>query len=531
MILYPAPRRFRPLDGSWDAKAAPRISFVRDLPAQGYRLRILPDGCFVEAADPAGLFYAGITLRQTENRCCEIEDWPDYPVRGIMLDVSRTKVPTMDTLRSIIDLLSGFKINHLQLYFEHAFAYAGHEAVWRDSSPFTPDEIRELDRYCRERFIDLVPNQNSLGHMERWLEHPQYRHLAELPEGGAPTPWGTIQEKATGLSAAAPETLEFLEDLYGQLLPCFTSSLFNAGCDEVFDLGLGKSRALCEEIGKGAVYARHIRALDSFAKKQGLRLMIWADMALKHSASLPGLPPDCILIDWLYEAGDPVEDHCRRLAASGHDFWICAGTSSWNSIAGRTANMISNVRECAATGRKYGAKGFLAADWGDAGHWQMLPVSFAGFVYAAAEGWYGEGQSNLSEALNHHVFGGTHDGAAWIELGNLYLQTGVFRCNATELFKILSSPASRGIDPSVGLENIERIRNGAKVLVCTGETKDEFDFTVDLLLFACDRAEDLIQKRTRVRGIPEELKLRYRELWLRRNRPGGLAESVGRMNV
>ena len=43
----------------------------------------------------------------------EIEDWPDFPARGVMLDISRDKVPPIETLFSLIDLLAQWKTNQL----------------------------------------------------------------------------------------------------------------------------------------------------------------------------------------------------------------------------------------------------------------------------------------------------------------------------------------------------------------------------------------------------------------------------------
>src|SRR4029079_2166283 len=71
------------------------------------------------------------------------------------------------------------KFNHLELYTEHTFAYRGHEEVWRDWSPMTPAEVRELDTYCSSRGVRLVANQNCFGHLERWFAHPRYAGLAE----------------------------------------------------------------------------------------------------------------------------------------------------------------------------------------------------------------------------------------------------------------------------------------------------------------------------------------------------------------
>src|SRR3990172_12382605 len=156
---------------------------------EGYHLTIGDERIGLVARDGAGLAHGFSTLvqlvRQFGRRLprLHIEDHPDFAHRGVMLDVSRDKVPTMETLYGLVDMLSEWKINQLQLYMEHTFAYQRHRAVWKDASPLTGEEILALDAYCRERHVELVPNQNSFGHMERWLIHKPYSELAEVPGG------------------------------------------------------------------------------------------------------------------------------------------------------------------------------------------------------------------------------------------------------------------------------------------------------------------------------------------------------------
>ena len=160
--------------------------------AQGYELSITPQQIRVVARDAAGIFYGVCTLIQileqtaldgtAELPCLTISDYPDFPARGVMLDISRDKVPTLETLLTLADMLASWKINQLQLYTEHTFTYRSHPTVWAEASPLSEQDILELDAYCRQRFIELVPNQNSFGHMHRWLKHPAYNHLAELPD-------------------------------------------------------------------------------------------------------------------------------------------------------------------------------------------------------------------------------------------------------------------------------------------------------------------------------------------------------------
>lgn len=80
---------------------------------------------------------AGCSTEKKNATCAE-----ERKIVGYMLDVSRFRVPTMETVKRQVDILADLGYNHFQLYTEHTFAYPGHEDVWREASPFTPDEMR-----------------------------------------------------------------------------------------------------------------------------------------------------------------------------------------------------------------------------------------------------------------------------------------------------------------------------------------------------------------------------------------------------
>lgn len=128
--------------------------------------------------------------------------------RGAMLDISRGKVPTMETLFGMVDFLADLKYSQLQLYVEgFSFGYPSFRNLWeKTETPLTPAEIRKLDQHCKERFIELVPNQNSLGHMQAWLATDEYKDLAECPEGYKLL--GLIDMKTTWLSRNKSSGLE-----------------------------------------------------------------------------------------------------------------------------------------------------------------------------------------------------------------------------------------------------------------------------------------------------------------------------------
>jgi hypothetical protein len=85
---------------------------------------------------------------------------------------------------------------------------------------------------------------------------------------------------------------------------------------------------------------------------------------------------------------------------------VCPGTSSWTSITGRTDNMLGTIENATTNGFRYGANGMLITDWGDMGHWQYLPVSYAGYAAGGALSWNSASRKdlNLNTFLNTYIF-------------------------------------------------------------------------------------------------------------------------------
>ena len=454
-----------------------------------------------------------------------------FAVRSYMLDISRDKVPTMGTLKQLVEILEKFNYNQLQLYTEHTFAYSKHEAVWKDASPMTAQEIRELDLFCAMHGIDLVPNQNSFGHLERWLVKPEYNHLAELPRGGAPLPWGGFKKDPTTLCPTDPASLDFLASLYDELLPNFESRLFNIGCDETFDLlGEGRSADAVKEKGEGRVYLDFLLKVAELVRKRGKRPMFWGDVILRHPELVPELPKDLIALDWGYEGNHPFMDEAAKFAAAGLDFYVCPGTSSWNSLAGRVENMRENMIAAERAGHTYGAKGFMVTDWGDGGHWQPLAASLPGLILGGNLAYSGSSAAkmDLEDALDAVM--GVPLGGTLLRLGTLYLRGGALRSNASELFRILTN--DRGYSRHPGLTDhvlaeisaiAEGCRHDAARFVGAAYPNvwaQEIMYMANLVDAACNRRDE-----KRLRFLREE----HGRVWRLRNREGGRADSLAKL--
>ncbi len=517
------------------------------LPQEAYRLETSPEGGVLAAATDAGFFYGLLCFRQLlvkPSRVPEIliEDAPDMPHRGYMLDVSRCKVPTMESLKALIDSLSLLRYNELQLYMEHSFAFAGEERVWYDSSPLTPAEIMEIDRYCHDRFIELVPNLNSFGHLERWLKFDEYRPLAESPE-----PWYCSGNDTWYQATLTPgaETLSFIDRLYAEYLPNFTGNSLNVGCDETLELGQGRSRELCADRGVHRVYLDHLAALVKLAARYGRRIQFWGDIILHEPELIPEIPEGVTALLWGYEADHPFREQCAKFRRAGIPFRVCPGTSTWNSITGRTANMLANIASAARCGYDAGADGFLLTDWGDGGHHQYWPISWPGI--AAASGWSWNVNAEIETLIPYAVdfaFNPDGDGtlgSCLLEFGRIpeaFSHPGVNCNNSWAVMNrpewsisrsLLQQTTRREIACAVRKlvswrRRIEKCPPRAPRLVL-----DELDNASSLARFALESMAARKGRRIDRAAWNDLLRHvigRHRDLWLARNRAGGLRESM-----
>ena len=127
------------------------------LKSEGYKIEIGDDGIFIEYGNNAGAFYALMTLNQiiTQTRnlpFLKIEDYPDFKIRGYMLDIGRNKIPKLQSILDTVDRISTLKINHFELYIEGApFSYTSFPEMWENTDTVTPEELMIIDEYCKYR--------------------------------------------------------------------------------------------------------------------------------------------------------------------------------------------------------------------------------------------------------------------------------------------------------------------------------------------------------------------------------------------
>jgi len=368
---------------------------------EAYRLIVKSNKITITACSNRGFLYGTATLIQLfkisrgEIGCVDIDDEPSYANRGYMLDVSRGRVPTMDSLKILVDRLALYKINQLQLYMENCLRLDGFEEIWSQTDPFTPEEILELDCYCNIRGIELVPCIATFGHLYDLLRSDSFGKYREIDDGiGEPFSWYNRMRYHI-INASDPESISLITKILDQCMPLFRSNKINICCDETFDLGKGKSASITQKMGYAEIYLSYVNRLVEYLQNKGKEVMIWGDVIQNHSQHLEKLNTQVTCLNWYYDYGAK-EESVKIFFDKGLKQYVCPSVSGHSRLVNDYDLSFTNIREMAKFGNQYHADGLLNTEWGDFGHINMPSLSIPCMIYGAAQAWNAEDDRDFS---------------------------------------------------------------------------------------------------------------------------------------
>lgn len=369
------------------------INLVNERIKDSYQLTTLGSKVKISSSNDQGIFNGVQTLKQlltqygTNIPQLTIKDSPAFALRGFYHDVTRSKVPTLKTLKELVVRMASYKLNHLQLYIEHTFAFQCFPDLWVDKDPLTAEEILELDEFAAKHFVELVPSLSTFGHLYELLRLPRFEHLNELDLKGSQLPF-TLRDRMAHytLDVSQKESFAVVQTMLKEFVPLFKSKQFNICCDETFDLGKGKNLKLAEKVGSGRLYIDFLKKIMNEVKKYDLTPMFWGDIVLHSPELIKELPKDIIYLNWSYRE-DPPEGPSQTFHKNKVTQVMCPGTSGWNHFMNNSNKASLNIQRMTDYARKYKALGILNTDWGDYGHVNMLANSMHGMALGASCSW------------------------------------------------------------------------------------------------------------------------------------------------
>ncbi len=506
------------------------------LTPESYVLRTTPQGIRASAHDTAGLYYAAQTLAQLGRRFAgsvpssEITDWPDLPVRGYSDDISRGQVSRPEDFARILRLMGRWKLNLYTPYLEDMLELASHPDIGAGRGRLTPADLAALHREAARHHIRIMPTFCLLGHCENLLRLPAYRHLAR-----------EVPHLASSFDVRNPALRPFLREVIRDACALFPDPWFHAGCDEV--------RGLTAE-----EYCDHLAWLAEELRGHGKRLVVYYDMFLNHygHAAAERLAEDVLFVNWNYASLETFPGEAE-LGRSRHGHLVMAGLSSWGRLAADAGAAAGNIRHLVAAGRAHHAGGALVSGWGDDGYENQRGATWHLVAYFAEQAWRGLDQKlgvflpRFNRDFHGHPLRRLNRGLAVLSEGELaeLKRWSLWHATASALERLVAERPELGAAARDLRNRLRRVhadlRHAARQAVGEREHLDHHRH-------ALRRTEDMVDRillaeralRHRRSGRTALLKKagrhaaarlaadrdRYAGLWLRHNRPEGLAVSL-----
>lgn len=340
---------------------------------EGEELSLLMDGerLTVEAPDISaaarGLFLAACTLRDGKN-IPELHQTRHIASCGMMLDMSRGGVMTVEAVKGMIDAHAALGLNLMMLYTEDTYTVPEAPYLGYLRGRYTEKELREMDDYAAESGVELVPCVQTLAHLEQFLQWDVNRD---------------IKDNDCVLMIDEPKTYAWIRAALTALRRCFRTNRIHIGMDEAHGVGLGEYYQKHGAVNRFELLNRHLNRVVDICKELGFKPIMWSDMFYRLGSknndyydtdavvpeSAIAQIPDVALCYWDYYHTDEqfyagmLEGH-RQM---GKEVVFAGGIWTWSGILPHVrktnATMYPALRACL----KAGIGTVLATSWGDDG--------------------------------------------------------------------------------------------------------------------------------------------------------------------
>ncbi len=340
---------------------------------EGEELSLLMDGerLTVEAPDISaaarGLFLAACALRDGKD-IPELHQTRHIASCGMMLDMSRGGVMTVEAVKGMIDAHAALGLNLMMLYTEDTYTVPEAPYLGYLRGRYTEKELREMDDYAAESGVELVPCVQTLAHLEQFLQWDVNRD---------------IKDNDCVLMIDEPKTYAWIRAALTALRRCFRTNRIHIGMDEAHGVGLGEYYQKHGAVNRFELLNRHLNRVVDICKELGFKPIMWSDMFYRLGSknndyydtdavvpeSAIAQIPDVALCYWDYYHTDEqfyagmLEGH-RQM---GKEVVFAGGIWTWSGILPHVrktnATMYPALRACL----KAGIGTVLATLWGDDG--------------------------------------------------------------------------------------------------------------------------------------------------------------------
>ena len=269
----------------------------KKLEKEGYDI-VIGDYVKVSANEPVGVYWATRTLLQMGEQYKNgnlpkghIRDWPDYGIRGLLIDCGRKFIP-MNYLRDLACIMSYYKMNFMHVVLNNNGFKAYFNDDWNQTYAafrlecetypgltardgyYTKKEFVHFQEEAAERFVEIIPEIDIPAHS---LAFSHYK-----PE------LGSKEYGMDHLNLSHPEVYSFVDALFKEYLdgenPVFRGPRVHIGTDEYSN----KKKEVVEQFR--AFTDHYIKFVEGFGKQA----CVWG--ALTHAAGETPVKSDNVIM-------------------------------------------------------------------------------------------------------------------------------------------------------------------------------------------------------------------------------------------
>ena len=306
---------------------------------------------------------------------------------GLMIDMSRDAVMTVDAVKKTADLMAKMGYNTLMLYTEDTYEIEGEPYFGYLRGRYSEKELSEIVAYCETLGIEVIPCIQTLAHLDAIMRWPEYAKICDF---------------RNILLVEDERTYTLIDRMLKQVKKVFKTKKIHIGMDEAHMLGLGKYLDRHGYHNRFDLLTAHLKKVVEMVKACGLEPIMWSDMFFRlgnhgvYSLDDPQIPedlpqkihPDVALTYWEYFSADPkrYDAMFRAHQKLGREIWFAGGAWTWTGFAPHNRFSVHATKAALESCRKYGVENVILTLWGDDGgecsRFSVLPALYASAEFA-----------------------------------------------------------------------------------------------------------------------------------------------------
>ena len=301
---------------------------------------------------------------------------------GLMVDMSRNAVMSIDALKKFLPLLKKMGYNSFMLYTEDTYEIEEHPFFGYMRGRYTTAELREIDDFANSIGMELIPCIQTLAHLKQAFK------------------WGTVPvDYENVLLVDDEDTYSLIEDMFKAVKKCFRSDYIHIGMDEAQALGKGAHLDKHGYEPRIQIIIRHLKRVCEIAKKYDLKPIMWSDMFF-HSADLLGVKGELGInkddigdlmsfvtpVYWDYSTapGEHFEKIIRSHKNIFDDVWYAGGLYNWYGLVPHNELAINMAKITMEVCHKEKLESVYTTHWGNDGGEGSAYANLPALFYTAA---------------------------------------------------------------------------------------------------------------------------------------------------